>query len=64
MLMTLGMINIGGIIMIYIIGTVSVIASMLIGIISVQQTKSKVIQMTIEQKNYGNLLKNGVDLKR
>lgn len=50
--------------MIYIIGTVSVIASMLIGIISVQQTKSKVIQMTIEQKNYGNLLKNGVDLKR
>lgn len=51
-------------IMIYIIGTVSVIASMLIGIISVQQTKSKVIQMAIEQKNYCTLLKNSTDLKR
>ena len=49
---------------IYMIGTVSVIASMLIGIISVQQTKSKVIQIAFEQKNYGTLLKNGADLKR
>lgn len=58
------MINIGGIIMIYIIGAVSVIASMLIGIISVQQTKSKVMQIAFEKKNYGSLLKNGADLKR
>ena len=50
--------------MIYIIGTVSVIASMLIGIISVQQTKSKVMQIAFEKKNYGNLLKNGADLKK
>lgn len=50
--------------MIYMIGTVSVIASMLIGIISVQQTKSKVMQIAFEQKNYCSLLKNGSDLKR
>lgn len=50
--------------MIYIIGTVSVIASMLIGIISVQQTKSRLIQMELEQKNYGTLLKNSTNLKR
>ena len=43
------MINIGGIIMIYMIGIVSVIASMLIGIISVQQTKSKVMQIAFEK---------------
>ena len=49
---------------IYMIGTVSVIASMLIGIISVQQTKSKVMQIAFEQKSHGNLLKNGADLKR
>lgn len=50
--------------MIYIIGTVSVMASMLIAIISVQQVKSKVIQIAFEKENYCTLLKNSTDLKR
>lgn len=50
--------------MIYIIASIGIMVSTVIAIVTIEQRKSLYIQMAIEQKSHGSLLKNSTDLKR